>query len=85
MNAIQMAAKLYEARDAAQTILGKHYAERVAAATKAANEKAQRDKTTHTTAAITLAKEAPNTIIQLLFLASIVETEEPSTDSRAIV
>jgi hypothetical protein len=78
MNPIQMAAKLYDARDAAKTIFGKQYATALVVALRSVHEKTARERISETSAAIALANAAETTGTRLLFLATIVESTESS-------
>lgn len=87
MNAIQLAAKLYDARDTAKRLLGeRQYQEKLEQAKQITQSKAEREKTTQTSAATSLAKEAQNdgqSVIALLFLCVFVELSETNHPPKA--
>jgi len=77
MNAIQMAAKLYECRDAARSLLGTHYKRDMELWALAITGVAASDKCSELAAANKMAKEAGG-FGAIVVLAAYVEMAEPS-------
>lgn len=87
MNAIQIAAKIYDARDTAKRILGSNqYAKQLELAKQITQSKATQEKTSSLAAATTLAKEAQSecqSVIALLFLSVIAELGDANDTLKA--
>lgn len=77
MNRVQMAAKLYEARDAAKMLLGAHYKRDMELWAVAIRGEAESKKTSELAAAISMAKQADG-FGAVMILAAAVEMTEPS-------
>ena len=79
----RMIAKLYECRDAARTLLGEKYPERMAEYGKEIRAVAINKKITDIKAAILLSSiPAASRVGSLLYLAALVEMIEPSKQER---
>lgn len=76
--AVKMAAKLYECRDAAKLIFGAGYHARMEAYGQAVKSAAQAMECSDLAAATALANKQPGTTAAILYLAAVVEMTEPS-------
>lgn len=77
MNAVQMAAKLYECRDAARALLGAHYKQDMDAWAAAIRADAKAANCSELKAAMKLSNDGDG-FKQLVVLAAFVEMTEPS-------
>jgi hypothetical protein len=77
MNVIQIAAKLYECRDAARSLLGAHYKRDMDMWAIAIRAVAERDKCSELSAAQKMARETDG-FGAIVVLAACVEMTEPS-------
>jgi hypothetical protein len=82
MNAVQIAAKLYECRDAARSLLGAHYKRDMDMWAIAIRALAERDKCSDLNAATKMAREADG-FGAIVVLAACVEMTEPSDATEA--
>jgi hypothetical protein len=76
--AVKIAAKLYECRDAAKSLLGAHYARDMELWARAIRGVATAEKDTEVAAATKMAREADG-FGAIVILAAYVEMTEPST------
>ena len=76
MNALQMAAKLYECRDAARSLLGAHYKRDMDLWATAIRGVADSDKTSELAAATKMAREADG-FGAIVILAAYTEMADP--------
>ncbi len=77
MNKVQMAAKLYECRDAAKTLMGEKYETEIAKFSSLIAAQAKRDGSSELSAATDLAAKAGG-FGAVYILAAYVELVEPS-------
>ncbi|MDI3260309.1 MAG: hypothetical protein QJR02_11495 [Sinobacteraceae bacterium] len=81
MNTVQLAAAMYQCRDAARTLLGVHYARDMDLWAQTIRLEAERLKCSELAAALRMSRETPDGFRTIVILAAAVEMSEPGTQA----